>query len=74
MVGSEEPLQFFFKGHIVKEGSSGTYFDHGQFEITKLALFIPHTTVSRCITLRDIKDGNKPKCLYYVVLCEGIFV
>ena len=33
-VGSEEPLNFFFpKGISVQEGSSGTHFDHGQFEI-----------------------------------------
>ena len=34
-VGSDNPLQsfFFLKGIFVQDGSSGTRFDHGQFEI-----------------------------------------
>ena len=32
-MGSEDPLQIFLKGIFVQEGSSGTRFDHGQFEI-----------------------------------------
>ena len=32
-VGSKDQLQNFFKGHFCSGGSSGTRFDHGQFEI-----------------------------------------
>ena len=40
-VGSEDLLQdFFLKGIFVQEGSSGTRYDHGQFEL-KPSLFTP---------------------------------
>ena len=42
-VGSEAPLQFFFffffKGTFVQEGSRGTHFDHGQFEIKTFPIY-----------------------------------
>ena len=39
-VGTEDQLQIFLKGTLVQEGSSGTRFDHGQFEIETF-LFTP---------------------------------
>ena len=41
MVGSEDPLQFFLKGIFIQEGSSGTRFDHGRFEIKTLPIYAP---------------------------------
>ena len=41
MVGSEDPLQNFFKGIFVQEGSSGTRFDHGLFEIKTFPIYAP---------------------------------
>ena len=38
-MGSEDPLQFFLKGIFVQEGSSGTHFDHGQFEIKTFPIY-----------------------------------
>ena len=46
-VGSVDPLQYFLKGHnFVREGSSGTRFDHGQFKIKTFPIYAPphHTT------------------------------
>ena len=40
-VGSEDQLQFFLKGIFVQEGSSGTCFDHGQFEIKTFPIYAP---------------------------------
>ena len=40
-VGSEDPLQIFLKGIFVQEGSSGTCFDHGQFEIKTFPIYSP---------------------------------
>ena len=41
MVGSEDKLQnFFSKDIFVQEGSSGTRFDHGQFEIKTFPIYI----------------------------------
>ena len=31
---------FFFKGRFVQKGSSGTYFDHGQFEIKTFPIYV----------------------------------
>ena len=39
MVGSEDPLEFFLKCIFVQEGSSGTCFDHGQFEIKTFPIY-----------------------------------
>ena len=41
MVGSEDPLQTFLKGIFVQEGSSGTRFDHGLFEIKTFPIYAP---------------------------------
>ena len=41
MVGSEDQLQKFLKGIIVQEGTSGTRFDHGQFEIKTFPIYAP---------------------------------
>ena len=41
MVRSEDPLQIFLKGIFVQEGSSGTRFDHGQFEIKTFLIYTP---------------------------------
>ena len=41
MVGSEDQLQIFLKGIFVQEGSSGTRFDHGQFEIKTFPIYAP---------------------------------
>ena len=38
-LGSEDQLQFFLKGIFVQEGSSGTRFDHGQFEIKTFPIY-----------------------------------
>ena len=40
-VGTEDPLQIFSKGVFVQEGSSGTCFDHGQFEIKTFPIYAP---------------------------------
>ena len=41
-MGSEDPLQkIFLKGIFVQEGSSGTRFDHGQFEIKTFPIYAP---------------------------------
>ena len=39
MVGSKNPLQNFLKGIFVQKGSSGTGFDHGQFEIQTFPIY-----------------------------------
>ena len=39
MVGSEDQLQIFLRGIFVQEGSSGTHFDHGQFEIKTFPIY-----------------------------------
>ena len=41
MVGSKDPPQFFLKGIFVQEGSSGTRFDHGQFEMKTFPIYAP---------------------------------
>ena len=41
MVGSDDPLQNFLKGIFAQEGSSGTRFDHGQFEIKTFPIYAP---------------------------------
>ena len=42
-VGSEDQLQKCFKGIYVQEGSSGTCFDHGQFEFKTFPPYLhPH--------------------------------
>ena len=46
-VGSKDPNQFFLKGIFVQEGSSGTHFDHGQFEIKTFPIYSPPN--STCI-------------------------
>ena len=40
-VGSEDPHQNFLKGIFVQEGSSGTCFDHGRFEIKTFTIYAP---------------------------------
>ena len=40
-VVSEDQLQIFSKGIFVQEGSSGTHFDHGQFEIKTVPVYSP---------------------------------
>ena len=40
-VWSEDPLQKILKGTFVQEGSSGTRFDHGQFEIITFPIYAP---------------------------------
>ena len=40
-VGSEDRLNFFFKGYIFQEGSSGTHFDHGQCGIKPFPIYAP---------------------------------
>ena len=50
MVGSEDQLQNFLKGIFVQEESSGTRFDHGQFEIKTFPIYarpITYTYSSR---------------------------
>ena len=45
-VRSEDPLTFFFSTDIfVQEGSSGTHFDRGQFEIKTFPIYV--LTLSR---------------------------
>ena len=41
MVGSEDQLQIFLKVVFVQKGSSGTRFDHGQFEIKTFPIYAP---------------------------------
>ena len=46
-VGSEDQLQNFLKGIFVQEGSSGTRFDHGQFEIKTFLIYaLPYWSMS----------------------------
>ena len=40
-VGSEDPLQIVLKGIFVQEGSSGTRFNHDQFEIKTFPIYAP---------------------------------
>ena len=40
-VGSEDQLQNVLKGIFVQEGSSGTRFDHGQFDIKTFPIYAP---------------------------------
>ena len=40
-MGSEDTLQKFLKGIFVQEGSNGTRFDHGQFEIKTFPIYAP---------------------------------
>ena len=40
-VGSEDQLQNFLKGVFVQERSSGTCFDHGQFEVKTFPIYAP---------------------------------
>ena len=40
-VGSEDPLQNVFKGHICSRGSGRTRFDHGQFGILTYTTYAP---------------------------------
>ena len=37
--GVWRPTSIFFKGHTVQEGSSGTGFDHGLFEIKTFPIY-----------------------------------
>ena len=62
-MGSEDPLQnfFFLKAIFVQEGSSGTHFDHGQFEI-KTFLFSPRSNKQNKLILKVLVDYN-PLCL-----------
>ena len=57
--GLKTQLQnFFLKGIFVQEGSSGTRFDHGQFEIKTFPIYAPpYCTVSNTarITERTLK-------------------
>ena len=41
--GLKTNFKIFLKGIFVQEGSNGTRFDHGQFEV-KIFLFTPHPT------------------------------
>ena len=41
MVGSEDLLQKNLKGIFDQEGSSGTRFDHGRFEIKTFPIYTP---------------------------------
>ena len=43
MMGSEDKLTIVLKGKMkyVQKGSSGTYFDHGQFEIKTFPIYAP---------------------------------
>ena len=38
-MGSEDTLEIFLKGKFVQKGSSGTCFDHGQFEIKSFPIY-----------------------------------
>ena len=38
-MGSEDTLKIFLKGIFVQKGSSGTCFDHGQFEIKTFPIY-----------------------------------
>ena len=40
-MGSEDALQNLLKGIFVQEGSSGTCFDRGQFEIKTFPIYAP---------------------------------
>ena len=40
-MGSEDTLNIVLKGKIVQNGSSGTCFDHGQFDIKTFPIFTP---------------------------------
>ena len=40
-VGSETHFKDFLKGIFVQEGSCGTHFDHGQFEIKTFPIYAP---------------------------------
>ena len=40
-VGSENPHEKILKGIFVQKGSSGTRFDHGQFEIKTFPIYTP---------------------------------
>ena len=49
MVGSEDPLQKCYKCIFFQEGSSGTHFDHGQFEIKTFPIYTcPNTRTCTC--------------------------
>ena len=46
MVGSKDQLRIFLKGTFVQEGSSGTRFVHGQFEIKTFPIYAPPKYIS----------------------------
>ena len=48
-VGSEDQPQIFLKGIFVQEGSSGTRFDHGQFEIKTFPIYARPSVEAGCI-------------------------
>ena len=54
-VGSEDQLQNFVKGIFVQEGSSGTRFDHGQFEIKTFPIYTH--PIDRIIMPRNCEWG-----------------
>ena len=54
---SEDQLQFFLKVIFVQEWSSGTHFDHGQFEIKTFPIEVINTvtTGSRYCTSKHVQ-------------------
>ena len=67
-MGSEDSLQFFLKGIFIQEGSSGTHFDHGQFEIKTFPIYAPpYYTCTLKSTLWDAYMGSTERGVHSAI-------